>query len=56
MAERSGRERRARRAATITIVALTLAVLSAVAVLTSGPAHRVGLLGARWKYADRHHP
>jgi uncharacterized protein (DUF1499 family) len=48
MAERSGRERRARRAATITIVALTLAVLSAVAVLMSGPAHRVGLLGARW--------
>ena len=47
MAERSGRERRARRAATITIVALTLAVPSAVAVLMSGPAHRVGLLGAR---------
>jgi uncharacterized protein (DUF1499 family) len=48
MAERSGRERRAGRAATITIVVLTLAVLSAFAVALSGPAHRVGLLGVRW--------
>ena len=53
MAERSGRGRqgvthRARRAATITIVALTLAALSAIAVALSGPAHRFGLLGARW--------
>lgn len=48
MAERSGRERRARRAATITLVALALAVLSSVAVALSGPAHRFGLLGARW--------
>jgi uncharacterized protein (DUF1499 family) len=50
MAERSGerRERRARRAATITIVALTLAVLSALAIGLSGPAHRLGLWGARW--------
>jgi uncharacterized protein (DUF1499 family) len=50
MAERIGerRERRARRAATITIVALTLAVPSALAVGLSGPAHRFGLLSTRW--------
>jgi uncharacterized protein (DUF1499 family) len=50
MAERIGarRERRARGAATITIVALALAALSALAVGLSGPAHRFGLLGTRW--------
>ena len=50
MAERSGerRERRAHRAATITITALALAVLTALAIALSGPAHRFGLLGARW--------
>jgi uncharacterized protein (DUF1499 family) len=48
MADRGGRERRARRAATITMVALTLVLLSALAVVLSGPAHRFGLLSARW--------
>lgn len=50
MAERIGerRERRALRAATITIVALTLAALSALGVGLSGPAHRFGLFGSRW--------
>jgi uncharacterized protein (DUF1499 family) len=50
MAERSGdrRERRARRAASLTVGALALAVLSGLGVALSGPAHRLGLLGARW--------
>lgn len=50
MAERGGdrRARRARRAASLTIVALTLAVLSGLGVALSGPGHRLGLLGTRW--------
>ena len=50
MAERSGerRERRARRAASLTIAALALAVLSALGVALSGPGHRLGFLGTRW--------
>jgi len=50
MAERSGdlRERRARRAASLTIAALALAVLSALCVALSGPGHRLGFLGTRW--------
>ena len=50
MAERSGdrRERRARRAASLTIAALALAVLSGLCVALSGPGHRLGLLGAPW--------
>ena len=50
MAERSGerRERRARRAASLTIAALALAVLSALCVALSGPGHRFGILGMRW--------
>ena len=50
MAERSGerRERRARRAASLTIAALALAVLSALCVALSGPSHRFGILGPRW--------
>jgi uncharacterized protein (DUF1499 family) len=50
MAERNGdrRKRRARRAAALTVAALALAVLSGLGVVASGPAHRLGLLGARW--------
>ena len=50
MAERSGvrRERRAGRAANLTIAALALAVLSALCVALSGPGHRLGFLGTRW--------
>lgn len=50
MAERSGerRERRARRAASLTIAALALAVLSGLGVALSGPGHRLGLLGTPW--------
>jgi uncharacterized protein (DUF1499 family) len=50
MAERSGerRERRARRAASLTIAALALAVLSGLGVALSGPSHRFGILGTRW--------
>ena len=50
MAERSGerRERRARRAASLTIAALALAVLSGLCVTLSGPGHRLGFLGTRW--------
>lgn len=50
MAERSGerRERRARRAASLTIAALALAVLSALCVALSGPGHRLGFLGTPW--------
>jgi len=50
MAERSGdrRGRRARRAGSLTVAALALAVLAALGVVASGPAHRLGLLGARW--------
>jgi len=50
MAERSGerRERRARRAASFTIAALALAVLSGLCVTLSGPGHRLGFLGTRW--------
>ena len=50
MAERSGeqRERRARRAASLTIAALALAVLSGLCVALSGPGHRFGILGTSW--------
>ena len=50
MAERSGerRERKARRAASLTIAALALAVLSALCLALSGPAHRLGFLATRW--------
>ena len=50
MAERSGgdRERRARRAGTLTVIALALGILALVGVLLAGPSHRLGLLGARW--------
>lgn len=50
MAERSGdrRERRARRAASLTIGALALAVPSGLCVALSGPGHRLGFLGTRW--------
>ena len=50
MAELSGdrRERRARRAASVTIAALALAVLSGLCVALSGPGHRLGFLGTRW--------
>jgi len=50
MAERGGdrRARRARRAASLTIVALALAALSGLGVALSGPGHRLGFLGARW--------
>jgi uncharacterized protein (DUF1499 family) len=50
MAERSGgrRERRARRAASLTIGAIALAVLSGLCVALSGPGHRLGFLGTRW--------
>jgi len=50
MAERVGerRERRARRAASLTIAALALAILSGLCVALSGPGHRFGLLGTRW--------
>jgi len=50
MAQRSGdrRERRARRAASLTIGALTLAILSGSCVVLSGPGHRFGLLSTRW--------
>src|ERR1700675_2633215 len=50
MAERSGerRERKARRAASLTIAALALAVLSGLCVALSGPGHRFGILGTRW--------
>jgi uncharacterized protein (DUF1499 family) len=50
MAERNGdkRERRARRAASLTLAAVALAVIALVGVALSGPIHRLGLLGARW--------
>jgi len=50
MAERNGdkRARRARRAASLTVAALALAVIAAVGVALSGPSHHLGLLGARW--------
>lgn len=53
MAKRIGmwRERKARRAASLTVAALALAVLSGFAVALSGPSHRLGLLGARWALA-----
>ena len=50
MAERNGgrRERRARRAASLTIGAIALAVLSGLCVALSGLGHRLGFLGTRW--------
>jgi uncharacterized protein (DUF1499 family) len=50
MAERSGgrRERRARRAASLTMGAIALAVLSGLCVALPGPGHRLGFLGTRW--------
>src|SRR5262249_22345872 len=50
MAERNGgtRVRWAGRAATLTMTALALAVVAVVGVLLAGPAHRLGLLAARW--------
>ena len=53
MAERIGerRERKARRAASLTLAALALAVLSGLGVALSGPSHRLGLLGTRWALA-----
>lgn len=50
MVERSGewRERRARRAASLTMAALAVAVLSALCVALSGPGHRFGILSMRW--------
>ena len=50
MAERSGnrRERRAKRAASFTMGAIALAVLSGACLALSGPGHRLGLLGTRW--------
>lgn len=50
MAQRGGdrRERRARRAASLTIGALALAILSGLGVALSGPGHRFGFLGTRW--------
>lgn len=49
MADRSGerRERTAQRAATLTLLTLGLAALSALAITLPGPAHRTGLLGPR---------
>jgi uncharacterized protein (DUF1499 family) len=53
MAERIGdqRERRARRAGSLTVAALALATLAGLGVALSGPAHRFGLLGTRWALA-----
>ena len=50
MAERNGdkRTRRARRAASLTVATLALAVIASAGVALSGPIHRLGLLGARW--------
>lgn len=50
MAERNGdkRARRARRAASLTVAALALAVIAGAGVALSGPIHRLGLLGPRW--------
>src|SRR5215510_12767049 len=50
MAERNGghRARWARRAATLTMTALALAVVAVLGVLLAGPTHRLGLLAARW--------
>ena len=50
MSERNGgtRVRWAGRAATLTMTALALAVVAVVGVLLAGPAHRLGLLAARW--------
>jgi len=50
MVERGGdlRQRRARRAASLTIGAIALAVLSGLCVTLAGPGHRLGLLSARW--------
>jgi len=50
MAERNGgtRVRWAGRAATLTMTALALAVVAVLGVLLAGPAHRLGLLPARW--------
>ena len=50
MAERNGghRARWARRAATLTMTALALAVIAVLGVLVAGPTHRLGLLAARW--------
>jgi len=49
MAERNGsRVRWAGRAATLTMTALALAVIAVLGVLLAGPAHRLGLLAARW--------
>jgi uncharacterized protein (DUF1499 family) len=50
MAERGVnlRQRRARRAASLTIGAIALAVLSGLCVALSGPGHRLGVLSTRW--------
>jgi len=50
MAERNGGRRAswARRAATLTMTALALAVIAGLGVLLAGPTHRLGLLAARW--------
>ena len=55
MVERMGdrRERKALRAAGLTLAALAVAVLAALGVALSGPSHRFGLLGARWALAAR---
>lgn len=53
MVDRSGdrRTRLGRRAGSITLAALGLAVLSGLAVALSGPAHRLGVISARWTIA-----
>jgi uncharacterized protein (DUF1499 family) len=53
MAEGIGdrRERKALRAAGLTLAALAVAVLAALGVTLAGPSHRFGLLGARWALA-----
>src|SRR5262249_57540946 len=50
MVERNGGRRAswARRAATLTMTALALAVIAGLGVLLAGPTHRLGLLAARW--------
>jgi uncharacterized protein (DUF1499 family) len=51
MSERRGdqhRRRTARRAASLTVAALAMGVLAAAGVALAGPAHRFGVLGARW--------
>jgi uncharacterized protein (DUF1499 family) len=50
MAQRNDgrRERWARRAATLTMTAIALAIVAAVGVALAGPTHRLGLLAPRW--------